>query len=274
MGVLQGEDAGLEGLVLPQQPLHRRSGLQQLGGGEVGDLVVLLPHLGQMGEGPAAAHQLDAHAGAEFLAGEQLHQPHLAGGGHVGAAAGAGVRPGEGDDAHLSLDGLFAPVLQMGQLLRGGVGDLDRVVLPDVPVGRRLQRPDLVLGELHVEVNGDHVGPHVEAHVVAAVHGVGQAGDDVFPGVVLHQVEAAGPVDLPLHGAPLLQRGGAGVDHMALPLVDLQHLDPAQGAQVIGLAAPLGVEGGLVQNHVPPLPALGAGAHPGGEAGEKRVFLI
>ena len=61
---------------------------------------------------------------------------------------------------------------------------------------------------------------------------------------------------------------------MALPLVDLQHLGPAQGAQVIGLAASLGVEGGLVQNHVPPLPALGAGAHPGGEAGEKWVFLI
>ena len=192
----------------------------------------------------------------------------------MGAAAGAGVRPREGDDAHLSLDGLFAPVLQMGQLLRGGVGDLNRVVLPDVPVGRLLQRPDLVLGELYVEVNGDHVGPHVEAHVVAAVHGVGQAGDDVFPGVVLHQVEAAGPVDLPLHGAPLLQRGGAGVDHMALPFVDLQHLDPTQGAQVIGLAAPLGVEGGLIQDHVPPLPALGAGAHPGSEAGEKRVFLI
>ena len=52
------------------------------------------------------------------------------------------------------------------------------------------------------------------------------------------------------------------------------HAHPAQDAQVIGLAAPLGVEGGLVQNHVPPPPALGAGAHPGGEAGEKRVFLI
>ena len=148
------------------------------------------------------------------------------------------------------------------------------MVPPDVPVGRRLQLPHLLLAEFHVEVDGDDIRPHVEAHIVTAVHGVGQAGDDVFPGVVLHQVEAAGPVDLPLHSAPHLQGGGAGVDHMALPLVDLQHLDPAQGAQVIGLAAPLGVEGGLVQNHVPPLPALGAGAHLCSELSEIRLFLI
>ena len=41
----------------------------------------------------------------------------------MGAAAGAHVRPGEGNDAHLAGEGLFAAVVQLFQLLRGGVGD-------------------------------------------------------------------------------------------------------------------------------------------------------
>ena len=47
---------------------------------------------------------------------------------HMGAAAGAAVRPGPGDDADLSGEGLFAPVIQLFQLLGGRVGHGEGVV--------------------------------------------------------------------------------------------------------------------------------------------------
>ena len=112
--------------------------------------MVLFPDAGQVVQGPLAAYQLDTDAGAELLAGEQLHQAHLSGGGHMGAAAGAGVRPGEGDDTHLAGEDLFAAVFQMFQLLRSRIGDGDGVVLPDVLVGPCLQLGHLFRGELHI----------------------------------------------------------------------------------------------------------------------------
>lgn len=62
----------------------------------------------------------------------------------MGAAAGAGVGPGKGDDAHPAGEGLLAAVLQDLQLLGGGKGDLNGVVLPDVAVGRLLQLLNLL----------------------------------------------------------------------------------------------------------------------------------
>ena len=68
----------------------------------------------------------------------------------MGTAAGAGVRPGEGDDAHPSGEGLLAAVRQDLQLLGRGEGDLDGVVLPDVAVGRLLQLLELVSVQQYV----------------------------------------------------------------------------------------------------------------------------
>lgn len=57
----------------------------------------------------------------------------------------------------------------------------------------------------------------------------------MLAGVVLHQIEAAFPVDLPLHLSAGLQRAVTGVDYPALTLVDLQYLEPGpKDAQVIG----------------------------------------
>ena len=115
-GLLQGEQTGFEGLVLRQEPRRRRPRLKDLGGQQMGDLGVLLQDPAEIAEGPAAAHQLDAHPLPELLHGQQLHQPHLSGRAHMGAAAGAAVRPGEGDDAHLSGELLLAPVGDVFQL--------------------------------------------------------------------------------------------------------------------------------------------------------------
>lgn len=73
---------------------------------------------------PAENFQTDALA--ELLAGENFHQSHLSGPTDMGAAAGAAVRLGEGDDPHGASQLLFAAVGQMGQSVRVGIGDFHR----------------------------------------------------------------------------------------------------------------------------------------------------
>ena len=68
----------------------------------------------------------------------------------------------------------------------------------------------------------------------------------MLPGVVLHQVKAPVPVDLPGDPAARLQRTVAGVDDVLSPGVDLEDLHAPQRPGVIGLSAPLGIERGAV----------------------------
>ena len=279
--LLQGYDPGLELLIFCQQLGHRPRRIKHLGGEEIGHLAVLLQGPAQVLEGTAAAHQLDAHPIPEFLHGQQLDQPHLGGIIYMGAAAGAAVRPGELHNPHLTGEGLLAPVADVLQLLGGGVCNFYRLVnLPEVPVGGLLQRGELLFGEGAVEVDGDHLRPQVEAYILAAPEIVGQPGDDVLPRVLLHQVEPPVPVDDPGDLCSRLQGVAAGVDNLPVPAVDLQHLHLVEGPAglqppgVVGLAAPLGVEGGAVQNDVKPLFPLGAGEDFCLEFDDKGVLFV
>ena len=114
----------------------------------------------------------------------------------------------------------------------------------------------------------------MKTNIVAPPLSVGDAGHDMLAGVVLHQIEAAFPVNLPLHLSAGLQRAVTGVDYPALTLVDLQYLDRPKDAQVIGLTAPLGVESGLVQYYVIASLALYTGLYMGGESGQKWVLFV
>ena len=113
------------------------------------------------------------------------------------------------------------------------------MIFPDVAVGPGFHLQHLLPGHGGVIVDGDHVRSHVKAHVVAGKGGAQHTADDVLAGVLLHMVKAAGPVDLPLHLAANLQRGLTGVDDPPITMVDLQHIDTAQRAGVVGLAASL-----------------------------------
>ena len=108
----------------------------------------------------------------------------------------------------------------------------------------------------------------MKTNIVAPPLSVGDAGHDMLAGVVLHQIEAAFPVDLPLHLSAGLQRAVTGVDYPALTLVDLQYLDRPKDAQVIGLTAPRGRKRS-VQYYVIASLALYAGLYMGGESGQK-----
>ena len=74
------------------------------------------------------------------------------------------------------------------------------------------------------------------------------AGDHVVPGVLLHVVEPAGPVDLPAHRNAHSQRRVGHVPYVAvLPHQHIQHMNAVQRARVVGLPAGGGIEGAAVQ---------------------------
>ena len=70
----------------------------------------------------------------------------------------------------------------------------------------------------------------------------------------------------------------AGVDDLPVPVVDLQHLDPFsirfQPARVVGLAAPLGVEGGAVQYNIKALVPLFTGKDLGLKFNQECVLFV
>ena len=192
----------------------------------------------------------------------------------MGAAAGAAVRPGEGDDAHLTGEFLLAAVVQLRQLLRQGAGDLHRPVRPDGLVSQSFRLQGLVPGDVGVVVDGHRLRPQVEAHIVAVKFFAQDAGDDVLSGVLLHMVKPADPVDGSHHHRAGFHRTVAGVENHAVSLMDIRHTHAAQGAVVRRLSAPLGIEGGAVQSHPPAVLRGLTGLNRGGKFPQKGVLVV
>ena len=67
----------------------------------------------------------------------------------------------------------------------------------------------------------------MKAGVVAVIGGAEHPADDVLPGVLLHVVKAAGPVDFPVDGLAHRQSPVAGVENDSVPLVDIGDLGAA-----------------------------------------------
>ena len=168
----------------------------------------------------------------------------------MGAAAGADVRPRDGDDPHLALDLLFAAVGHPGQFGAGGVDDLDRQVLPDKAVGLGLGLAQPFGTDGDAGVHPHRLAADVKAHVLGPEQPVQRPGQDVFAGVLLHLVEPPGPVDGRLHRRAGDGGGGKALhrvpDHPRL-FVDVgdgkaRPVRQGEKAAVGGLAAPLGVK--------------------------------
>ena len=231
-------------------------------------LRLLLQHLAEGRQGAAAAGQGNAGAALVVHGAHHLDLADLAGALHMGAAAGAAVRPGNGDDAHRALNGLFAAVGEGGQHFGGGVLGLHRQVGPDDAVGLGLGGGQPLGGDGQAGVQRGLLLADVEAHVLTAKHPVQDAAENVLAGVLLHAVQPVVHVQQALHGAADFQRRIGQVGDDPLLGLHVQHVGPVQGAPVGRLAAAFGEEGGLVQHHLK-LALLfggGAGQHAGGEA--------
>ena len=274
VGLLQIRHPAPEDVQLLLQPLHGSGGGLRLGGEELGDPAILSGHGVGPAEGTAAGGHLNAHALPEPLAGDQLHQSHLSAGADMGAAAGAAVRAGPGDNPHLAGQRLLAPVVQLLQLRGGGEGHGNGVVLPDILVGPALHLRSVLRRQLGVEINGHQLMADVEAHVAALEQAAQDSADDVFAAVLLHEVKPAGKVHLPGHALPYGKGSGADVDDLPVPLPDVRDGSAAQQALVRRLAAPLGVEGGPVQDHLPAPLLLPAGEDGPGKFCQKRVLIV
>ena len=271
---LQRVAALLQGGQLLLQPQYRAAGGVGLHRQLPADGAVLLPAGGQIVQRPLAAQQLQPHAAAELLPADELHQPHLGAGGHMGAAAGAAVRAGELGDPHRAIQRLLAAVAELGQRVAVRPQDLHGVVFPDVLIGPPLYLQHALPGDLGVVVDGHHVGAHVEAHVVAVVGAAQHTGDDVLAGVLLHMVKAALPVDFAVYGNAHRQGMGAGVADDAIALLHVQHRLAAQPAQVAGLAAALRIKGGAVERDEVALPLRDAVRHHSVEGAHVRVVIV
>src|SRR5262249_34145345 len=92
--------------------------------------------------------------------------------------------------------------------------------------------------------------------------------------VLLHVVESPEPIDRALHllgsAVPCVHQ----VKHFAIALLSIKNGNGSQRAAVPGLAAPLGIEGGLIQNHGQPALELKRANNSGAKAGQVGVRQV
>ena len=259
---------------LSEHALDARKARVRLDGEGLCDAHVLRPALRKVAVRAFAGKKLDANAVAELLHGEKLDESHLTGTHDVRAAAGAAVRAGEGDDAHIALERLFAAVLDLVELRAAIELDVDGVILIDVQVGELFNLHKFIPRNVGVEVDRDDVRAHVEADVVAVEALADEARADVLARMLLHVVEAARPVDLAGDALSHLEGLVTKVRDDAVFLVNLKHVRLAQNAGVIRLAAALGVEGRLREDNGVAALHLVAGDDGGGKALLKGIFIV
>ena len=212
-----------------------------------------------------------------LLAGDNLQRPHLSGPPGMHSAAGADVRVLHSDQAHRPGQLLFAPVAHLAPLLLRGPVRRHWKVGPYGLVGQPLQLWEIRRGNLPVKVHCHTVGPHVEAHVFISIELVDNAGQDMLPGVLLHQQQAAGPVHIPFHLSVFLQRGRGDVADLPVPFPHIRNRDAAQNAVVRKLAPSLRIKGGSVQYHLPAVLDLWtglAGEHPCGKGNHMGILVV
>ena len=96
------------------------------------------------------------------------------------------------------------------------------------------------------EIDGGALRAQVEADGVEVEQLLEDRGQQVLAGVLLHVIEAAGPIDGALDRLARQGRGKAVGDAIVL-VHHIDHRDAADGAGIEGLPAGGGVEGGAVE---------------------------
>ena len=197
----------------------------------------------------------------------QEQEPDLAGAAAVRRAAGAAVRALDRHDADRRGQplGLLAKRQAGDRVLTlvadGGDGQIPRGQL----VCKVLHLPHLLGRQRLVQIDRAADGVQMKADVRRAKQRIRRIGEQVLAGVLLHEVEAARPVDFGLHGGAHGQRGVRMVQEHAVRLVAAgdRHGDPLRAQQpgIAGLAAGIGKEHGAVENDIEAIRCLRAGEH-------------
>ena len=103
---------------------------------------------------------------------------------------------------------------------------------------------------------------------------VNDAGDDVFPAVLLHPVKAALPVDAAFHRLPRFQRLFAQVHHRFPPFPGVQYPNTAEIAGIRRLSPALGIKSRGIQHHLIALFRGGAAQNPCGKRRKVGIFIV
>ena len=98
--------------------------------------------------------------------------------------------------------------------------------------------------------------------------------EQVLSVVLLHVVEAAGPIDRSFHFSAGVERTVEQVQHLAVPILHVEHRRTAQRALVPRLAAALGIEGAAVQHRCWLAIQIPQRDEMGGEAGQVGVAEV
>ena len=185
------------------------------------------------------AEERAAHAALIRNRVDDLQLPDLAGAPNVRRAAGAGVAALDGDDANRRRQafGVLAKRNPPKVLLRLIDRCRDRRVFGGKAVGKLFDLQNAVMPDRLVEIERRIRQRAVEADVLRAEQVPRAVGQQVLAGVLLHDVEAAVKVDLPVHLGADGDRAVRAVPKALALLVHVRDRNVAEASDVAGLTA-------------------------------------
>src|SRR6266446_4611306 len=199
-------------------------------------------------EGPPAADEGHARAALVFFRRENRDHADLTAPGDVGPPARRPVEPANLDDTDQALHRGELPEREASGLRARNLVDQDLEVLPDRLVGALLDlTQELRVGTGMRDVDRDLLLTQMEGSRFRGRDLDECLGEDVLAGVLLHVVEAARPVERPLHARARSEETLGPVPDTALLLAHIGHARGAEASVVRGLPSPAGIEGGLVE---------------------------
>ena len=177
----------------------------------------------------------------------------------MGAAAGAAVASRNIDDTDFPREFLFAAIVHCLQFFRGRKENIHRNVGVDGVVYLLFDREEFVRRNDAVKIDGDDVLVHMETYVVKTVLLMNEAGNDVFSGVVLHVVVAAGPVEYAFDGAADREGLVRAVNDDARNALHVRNDCVAEFAVIGGLTAPFRIKRRVGEHDFKAVFSFGAG---------------
>ena len=165
----------------------------------------------------------------------------------MGRATGAEIHIRDLDQTDSAGELLLAAIREICQLGCLGIPGTDGEVGPDGAVGGVFEKSEGLLIELSVEIDGDVVLTHVKTHVAATVVPVGETGENMLAGMILHTLQAKFGIQKAFDFLSDGKRLGQTVKNQSVSVLHVQNLEIAQKALVRLLAAAFGEEGCLVE---------------------------
>ena len=168
----------------------------------------------------------------------------------MGSATRASVRLWKCYNPHIPLKGFFTPVGQRGKFHLGRPCDFHRTVRPYNFIGAPFRRQCLFPAYRGVIVNRNRDGTQMKAHVITLKRITQNARDNMFPGMLLHMVKTARPVDPSGNTFTGIQRMVTGMDNHAVMLMHIRYRRNAQYPLIGRLSAAFGIKCGSIQYHL------------------------